>query len=95
MASDRAYLGDGVYIDIDPWGCYVLTTEDGIRATNRIVLEPEVVAAFLAYHRKHYEFSPEGRLRKAELREQKLTFRTLLRQGYKKWKLRPLGGKHD
>ncbi len=32
-------------------------------------------------------------LRKAELREQKLTFRTRLHQGYKKWELRPLGGK--
>lgn len=40
-----AYLGDGVYADFDGFGI-VLTTEDGIEVTNRIVLEPETLANF-------------------------------------------------
>ncbi len=46
--SSKRYLGDGVYVDIDERGI-VLTTEDGIRATNTIVLEPEVIAALEQY----------------------------------------------
>jgi hypothetical protein len=42
--SAKAYIGDGVYVDIDPLGI-ILTTEDGIRVTNEIVLEPEVWGA--------------------------------------------------
>jgi len=41
-----AYLGDGVYVQFEP-GQLVLTTENGIAVTNRIVLEPEVWAALL------------------------------------------------
>lgn len=41
----KTYLGDGAYADFDGYGV-VLTTEDGIRATNRIVLEPEVLDTF-------------------------------------------------
>jgi hypothetical protein len=44
----KAYLGDGVYADFDGFAV-VLTTEDGISVQNRIVLEPEVIAAFEAY----------------------------------------------
>lgn len=40
----KMYLGDGVYAELDGLDV-VLTTEDGIRATNRIVLEPEVLDA--------------------------------------------------
>lgn len=47
MSKD--YLGDAVYVEEDRDGRIVLTTEDGIRATNRIVLEPEVLEAFLEY----------------------------------------------
>jgi hypothetical protein len=46
--KQKDYLGDGVYVDFDGFGL-VLTAEDGIRATNTIVLEPEVYAALLAY----------------------------------------------
>lgn len=47
----KTYLGDAVYIDFD--GYYiVLTTEDGISETNRICLEPGVVAAFNRYLKK-------------------------------------------
>lgn len=40
----KTYLGDAVYADFDQFGDLILTTEDGIRATNRIVLEPTVLA---------------------------------------------------
>jgi hypothetical protein len=45
----KRYLGDAVYAEITADGDVVLTTEDGIRATNRIVLEPEVLAAFATF----------------------------------------------
>jgi hypothetical protein len=44
----KAYLGDGCYVDVDGYAL-VITTEDGIRATNRIVMEPEVYSALIQY----------------------------------------------
>lgn len=44
----KAYLGDGAYVEFDGYGL-VLTTEDGMRATNTIYLEPEVYRALVAY----------------------------------------------
>lgn len=44
----KGYLGDGVYVTVRR-GTLVLTTENGLRVTNRIVLEPEVYAALLGY----------------------------------------------
>jgi hypothetical protein len=44
----KQYLGDGVYVEVRD-GQLVITTEDGIRATNTIIFEPEVLAAFLEY----------------------------------------------
>lgn len=44
----KQYIGDGVYIDYNGYDI-VLTTEDGITATNTIVLEPEVI-----YHLSQY-----------------------------------------
>ena len=38
----KSYLGDGVYVEVKDGGV-VLTTEDGIEATNTIVLEAEVL----------------------------------------------------
>jgi len=46
--SHKSYLGDGAYVDFDGWAI-VLTTEDGISVTNRVVLEPEVFRALEAY----------------------------------------------
>jgi len=48
MTKFKTYLGDGVYIDlVEPIdGTVVLTTEDGIEETNRIVMEPEVLRAY-------------------------------------------------
>jgi hypothetical protein len=42
----KTYLGDGVYAEIGH-GELILTTENGISVTNRIVLEPEVVVNLL------------------------------------------------
>ena len=44
----KRYLGDGVYVNCDGRGIW-LTAENGIEATDRIFLEPEVLAAFMAY----------------------------------------------
>lgn len=46
----KAYLGDGVYVEWDGFS-FILTTEDGARVTNRIVLEPEVYAALVVVAR--------------------------------------------
>lgn len=43
----KEYIGDGVYAEFDKYNSVVLTTENGIEVTNRIVLEPEVLAALL------------------------------------------------
>ncbi len=42
------YLGDGAYASFDGYSIHVYTT-DGMIATNEVVMEPEVVAAFLNY----------------------------------------------
>ncbi len=47
----KEYIGDGVYVDFDGWSI-VLTAENGAEATDRIVLEPEVLAALLRYVEK-------------------------------------------
>jgi hypothetical protein len=47
--NNKHYIGDGVYVEIEPWGDVVLTTENGISTTNRIVLEPEVLKEFELY----------------------------------------------
>ena len=46
----KRYLGDAVYYENRGSGGYaeiVLTTENGYRATNTIVLDPSVIAALL------------------------------------------------
>ena len=59
MSADRkVYLGDAVYAELDQWRGLVLTTEDGIRATNTIVLEPEVMQALLAFWKRNTEPQP-------------------------------------
>jgi hypothetical protein len=45
----KEYLGDGVYVEEDVGLGLVLTTENGIRATNTITLEPEVWRALVRY----------------------------------------------
>ena len=57
--TQRAYLGDAVYAQVDEIGCLVLTTEDGIEATNRIVLEPEVIVALHDYMQARFDLERE------------------------------------
>lgn len=42
----KEYLGDAVYVDLTEWGEVILTTEDGIRATNQIVMDGAVLSNF-------------------------------------------------
>lgn len=46
--SNKAYLGDGVYVQIDR-GMLKLTAEDGIRATDTIYLEGFVFNQLVRY----------------------------------------------
>lgn len=46
--SKKEYIGDGVYVDFDGWAL-VLTTENGIETTNRIVLETDVYTSLVNY----------------------------------------------
>jgi hypothetical protein len=52
---DKAYLGDGVYVANDEYGDVVLTTENGIEATNTIVLEPEVCLQLIHWIKRNAE----------------------------------------
>ena len=49
LSETKRYLGDAVYADVDRFGCLVLTTENGIEVTNRIVLEDITYDALLRY----------------------------------------------
>lgn len=44
----KRYLGDGAYVDFDGYNL-ILTAENGIIATDRIVLEPQTYAALVEY----------------------------------------------
>lgn len=46
--KNKAYIGDGVYVEFDGYSV-ILTTENGIDTTNEIVLEPEVLRKFNEY----------------------------------------------
>lgn len=58
----KTYLGDAVYVEVDDQGL-VLTTENGISVTNRIVLEPDVVVQLERYIAR---LRDEARYRSAE-----------------------------
>ena len=45
---NKQYIGDGCYVDFDG-NSLILTTENGISETNRIVLEPEVYTSLTKY----------------------------------------------
>ncbi len=51
----KEYLGDGVYAQYTSYGDIILTTEDGIRQTNRIILEPNVIQVFLDFIKRNEE----------------------------------------
>ena len=48
MTTRKVYLGDAVYAEYDGYHI-ILTTEDGIRTTNRIALEPSVYFSLRGY----------------------------------------------
>lgn len=50
---EKRYLGDGVYVTVDN-GEIILTTENGIEATNTVVMDHSVVTAFLKYIKNLY-----------------------------------------
>jgi hypothetical protein len=45
----REYLGDGVYATRGDYGDITLTTEDGVRVTNTVVLEREVIGELVRF----------------------------------------------
>lgn len=47
----KEYLGDSVYVEVVN-GMYMLTTDNGEGPTNRIYLEPAVLAALIQYAEK-------------------------------------------
>lgn len=55
----KTYLGDAVYADFDGYHV-VLTTENGIRTTNTICLEPAVLAALDRYWKRLTEKMDKG-----------------------------------
>lgn len=59
MDHMKSYLGDGVYVDWDGYAL-ILATENGITTTNRIVLEPEVFRALVAYAQRIHEAHKES-----------------------------------
>lgn len=60
VPESKLYLGDGVYAEFDGYAI-VLTTENGIATTNRIVLEPEVFRLFERWVTT-LRAQPEGRV---------------------------------
>lgn len=53
--KNKTYLGDSVYLTPGLYGELILTTENGDAASNRIVLEPEVIARLVAEIDRHSE----------------------------------------
>lgn len=52
--ATKEYIGDGVYVTHDGYS-FILTTEDGIRATNTIFLEPEHLDMLMDYAKRVFE----------------------------------------
>jgi hypothetical protein len=55
----KAYLGDSVYAEFDGFGI-VLTTENGMGASNTIVLEPDVLRALNEFVERIKQQSPQN-----------------------------------
>ncbi len=47
--GEKIYIGDGCYAELDEFGAIILTTSNGVRDTNRIVLDPEVYTVLVRY----------------------------------------------
>lgn len=50
--SNRLYLGDGAYVGTTPFGEVELWTTNGIKVTNRVVLEQPVLHSFIEWVRQ-------------------------------------------
>ena len=50
-AVKKEYLGDGAYATFDGYALWI-TTSDGLRITNKICLEPEVLRDLVKYIKK-------------------------------------------
>ena len=46
---NKIYLMDGAYAELDEWGNLILTAENGIEATDRVILEETSIRILLAY----------------------------------------------
>ena len=51
MEANKQYLGDGVYVENDGFGI-TLTTENGVRTSNTVFLEPVVFSALIEYEKR-------------------------------------------
>lgn len=47
----KTYLGDGAYAEWDGYS-FIITAENGVYATDRVVLEPKVWRALMAFVKK-------------------------------------------
>lgn len=57
---NKQYIGDGVYVEYDSYEV-ILTTENGLQETNRIVLEAEVLNNLNEYLRKMFAENKLGK----------------------------------
>lgn len=57
--SNKQYLGDAVYADFDGYQV-VLTVSDGVYATDRIYLDPEVMKTLIEYYEKYGRENTKG-----------------------------------
>lgn len=53
MSETKEYIGDSVYVDYDDCQGIVLTTENGIGASNTIFMEPAVYLELVQYVARH------------------------------------------
>jgi hypothetical protein len=64
MSNLKEYLGDSVYCELNEYGQFRLTTENGGEPSNEIFLEPEVLESlnrFAAYAKSaRARFQKEG-----------------------------------
>jgi len=66
---EKTYLGDGVFVRVTDGGSVVLTTEDGIRTTNEIYFDVELLQAFerwLTMARREVNFEQSTEALRAE-----------------------------
>lgn len=68
---EKTYLGDGVYVELDEtMPALVLTTENGIETTNRIVLDSSVYASLVQFAmRATVNTTPRGQRNARDLSE--------------------------